>query len=513
MQPRAAALLFVVALALGAFVWLYEIRGGETRKEAEAAAKRLFPGIEAKDVEWIVLSTSDGRSARLERREGAWQLVEPLAYPADEIHADGMASTLAELSSEGTIDAPQPPAVYGLDDLNRVVRFSAKGLEHRLAIGHKTPVGANTYAAADDASKVYTVPTYRVSGFQRSLEDLRERRVLRFDRAAIERVELSWPGGGAELARDGDGWRLTAPIEGPADATTVDTLLSDLSFLRAEGFVDAPPPDAESGLDRPELRVVLHGKAPEEGKEAVRFELVVGPSRDGKERLVRGQGPALFRVAQERLADFPRTLVAYRFKELASFDPGAADRVELVFHDTGEATTRVLQRGERGWTSDPDPVDPAKAARLVSELSRLRAIDIVGDAPSAEQLARLGLAPPRVVLRVHGAAPPEGEAPLLAEVSLGEVDAEGIAARRGGSDAVYRISPGLAEHLPVGLDAWRNRFVAKPQAGESGAAAPDAGEAAPDAGEAEPEGGAAEEPGGLAVPEEGGAEGGAAQEP
>jgi hypothetical protein len=39
---------------------------------------------------------------------------------------------------------------------------------------------------------------------------------------------------------------------------------------------------------------------------------------------------------------------------------------------------------------------------------------------------------------------------------------------------VYRVPSALAEHVPISLDAFRNRFVAKQPPGEAGA--PDAGE-------------------------------------
>ena len=58
---------------------------------------------------------------------------------------------------------------------------------------------------------------------------------------AVGEIALSWPGGGARLERGDDGWRMTEPVADAADETTVDTLLSDLAFLRAEGFVELEP--------------------------------------------------------------------------------------------------------------------------------------------------------------------------------------------------------------------------------------------------------------------------------
>jgi hypothetical protein len=130
MNPRVTGIAFLFAAALFAFVYFYEIRGEAGRKQAEEATRQLFPGVEADDVEWIALTTSDGASARIERRDDAWVLTEPIAFPGDAFTLDGMASALATISSEATFDDPQPPEVYGLDSDEREVRFGAGGEEH-----------------------------------------------------------------------------------------------------------------------------------------------------------------------------------------------------------------------------------------------------------------------------------------------------------------------------------------------------------------------------------------------
>ena len=75
MNPRTTWILAFVAAALGAFIWLYEIRGEADRSAAQAAAKRIFVGVEPDDVDWVELRTRDGVDARLERDASArWRL-------------------------------------------------------------------------------------------------------------------------------------------------------------------------------------------------------------------------------------------------------------------------------------------------------------------------------------------------------------------------------------------------------------------------------------------------------
>jgi len=489
-NPRNTALLLVVTALLGAFVWWYEVKGGEERKIAEDAAKRLYPGLEGSAVEWIELRTSDAPEAveaRIERREGGWRVVKPLEAEADPVTLDGMATSLAEITSEATIETQEAPGIYGLGEGARLVRFRAKGKDHTLRLGKQAPVGPNTYASADDAPAILTVPTYRATSLDKKLADLREHRLLRFDRSAIQGADVSWPGGAVGLEKKGDVWALTSPLQGPADDATVDKLLSDAGFLRAEGFVDAPKSDAELGLDAPELTLSLRGAPPAGGGESPRFGLVIGKPMPGdpKQRAVRVAGGATYTVGVERLADFPRRVAAYRFKEVARFNATDARRIELTFSDPGDGAPVVesIAQGDAGWTLESPPAGRSlvsgKPTRLVAELSRLAGVDVVSDDGDDAARKANGLAPPSGVIRVFGTKTAQDE-PLLATVEIGRHDAQGFVATAAPGATLYRVDAALAEHVPTGLEAWRERFVAKPAAEGTTPPAPEATSEDPD---------------------------------
>jgi hypothetical protein len=111
-------------------------------------------------------------------------------------------------------------------------------------------------------------------------------------------------------------------------------------------------------------------------------------------------------------------------------------------------------------------------ARLVAELARLNAAEIAAEAVGPRELEGLGLAPPRAALRVYGKPPEEGgTAPVLADVQLGVQKGDRILAKRADRDTIFRVDAALAEHVPVSLEAYRNRFVSKeePDTGTPGA--------------------------------------------
>ena len=468
MNPRNTMILGLVVAALGAFLYFYEIRGQEERAEAEDAAKRLFQEVSAEEIDSVVLIASGGELVRLERSEEGWRITEPVRFPADEIRADSLTSSLASLSSEAVFEEPEPLEEYGIG-ADPSIRFSVGEVEHLLYIGDKTPVGGNTYLKTGEGAQVYAAKTYHATALTRSLPELRESKVLDFDRDAIGRIEAKWPGGGVVLEKEEAGWRLLEPLETQADVDAVDDLLSDLKFLRADGFIDEIPPDAEVGLDAPAFEVELVAVAAAEGEAPTRTRLAIGATSDGTHRAVRGAvESALYQLAAERLEDFPRTVAAYRFKDLAEFDAPAAVRFELVFPAGGEDAP-LLVRGElaeEGWTTTPETMAAGKASQIIAVLSSLTAVDIVADAMGDNELRGIGLSPPAVTLRAFSAEEDE-QAALLAEVHLGRADPQlGIVAQRSGDEVIYRIDYELAERIPISREAFVNRFLSSEETRE-----------------------------------------------
>jgi len=455
-------MLFLVAAALAAFVYFYELGGEADRLAAKEDEKRLFPGLEPGDISAIALTASDGVALRAERRDGGWRLVEPLDFAADDTAFDAMATALVQTTGDTAIEDSQNAEVYGLDADEGEIRFSAGATEHALRVGDKTPVGAKSYVSVVGTDRVYVVPTYGVNAYSRAFDELREKRILDLDPDAVNRVEAAWPDGRVVLSRGDEGWALVEPVVGPADEATVADLLSTLAFLRATGFVDLPTPDSISGLDRPAFTARLSGSIPGEDGGPFEAEIAIGGRPDGNSHLVRGASTSLYRILANRLEDFPSDVTDYRFKQLAKFVAPAAQRIEILFHTaSGESIALTAERGEGGWTTEPEAFAPGKLTALLAALADLRARDIAAESLGEEELHSLELAPANAVFRVLGEAGEDAAAPELASVSLGLLrGSEGLMAQRTGDEIVYVLDYELAEHLPVSYEAFVNRFRA-----------------------------------------------------
>jgi len=465
-NPKSTFILFLVAAALASFVYFYEIGGEDERLAADQAQKRVVVGVEPDDVDAIELTTTDGVAVATRRAGDGWQVVEPLEYPADSFVLDAMAAAIAHMDGGTSIEDPQALEVYGLDAQEREIRFRAGADERALRIGNPTPLGSKSYVTLVDSGAVFTVPSTGVSAFAKSFDELREKKLLDFDRESVEHIAVDWPDGGVVLQRSDSAeprWHMVQPIAGPADDETVARLLSTLAFLRADGFVDEPSSDEVADLERPMFSVRLTGGGG--GDSVVPFEaaLAIGSRSEDGTHLARGAQPGLYRLEEDRINDLPVSVLAFRDKQVARFSASEAQRVEILFASEGRSVSIVAERGEDGWSSEPEAFGAGQIDAMVGALADLRAIDVAAESMGEDELEGVGLAPANAAFKVLGAAPDEGEPPVLAFVRLGASrGSEGVLARRADDGTIYVIGLDESEHLPISYEAFGNHFRAEP---------------------------------------------------
>ena len=174
-----------------------------------------------------------------------------------------------------------------------------------------------------------------------------------------------------ELSRGSDGWRIEAPVQGPADPWKVSELLSSLEGLQLKaipGEVDL----RVLGLDqdsaaRVEIELV----------EGSGHSLLLGqesPVDEGSYVLLGGES----QVARAGLSALLATPDELRDRDPWAGDPLAASAVEIGW----EGALWELKRVEEGWThsSSPEILAEEKVKTWLRELSALRVIAFSGEA-------------------------------------------------------------------------------------------------------------------------------------
>jgi hypothetical protein len=220
-------------------------------------------------------NTADGSSlkVRLARNNGAWVFEAPLAAKANPALVDNTVNTLTAAKVGRFIETEQTdPIVQGLETPFMQVTIYGNKRRQTLLVGNLDPdsQGAPQYfAKLEDNPAIFTVLARPFDALREAQEALRERNFMNFDSNMLSTINISENGKKIRLQKLETGendWQVLESKGGNdiqpyrADPAIMDSLIKDLSSLRANGFTaDAPSTsDIESyGFNNPRRVVTL----------------------------------------------------------------------------------------------------------------------------------------------------------------------------------------------------------------------------------------------------------------
>ncbi len=433
--------VFVVLLA---FVYFYEIKGGEERRQAAEKSKQLFV-FQDGDAQQIELLRGSAALV-LDKGTSGWNLSEPMTDGADQEAVERYLRNLRECEREKVVvdsaaASAEQAAQYGLDAPRLKVRLqTADGAEQVVAFGADSPTDRFTYAQIQgDNPEIFVVRAWRFDNLDKQAFDLRDRRVLAFAKDEVQQVQRWGAGGAVVLAHTEPGWQLREPVSARADADAIDALLDKIDQAEIEAFIAEDPDTA-----------ALAGYGLGERASQVELALLVGADRAEKRLAIGGadqQGrwyardasrPQVFLVDSTLVQELTKSIADLRDKKPLRF---ARDQVERIVLARGAATAFAADKDTSGvWhLSEPGGRD-AKSWKLNSLLSDLEQLEV---ADFAEQLPAEAASAFSIELR--GAE----QTVLAARFS----QAAGISyLQQEGDDAVYIVSGDDFAELDLGLD-------------------------------------------------------------
>jgi len=238
----------------------------------------------------------------LDRRDGDWWLSSPKKADASDSTVQGIIDQLRMLEAESFVPQPVAEASYkGKPDAAVKLIVGKRERASKRVDFYKVRGEDKALAHPEGEAWYYKVPATVLDDVAGPVEDFRERKLLRFDRFELTRMEVdgSGEGGPVVLKKDKSGdWKLEGADGKDVSYSRVYDFIDALEGLKARGFADDPPPVSVTGLDaRP--AVVLYGKSDEgekEGEEKELARLILGKEKDGKLRYAKGGGEQVFLI-------------------------------------------------------------------------------------------------------------------------------------------------------------------------------------------------------------------------
>lgn len=389
---KSLLILLILAIGLGGYAYFVE-----SKKDTTAATdtkKESLVKVDASKIDELEVRSATGDDTKLKKAGSDWQITSPDAGPADSSDVNSLVTTLGSLDASRTInDNPSSVKEFGLDPARFSVAYKLAGETtwHKVNFGNKTPTGADLYARVDGQPKLVTVGGFVEDSLNRSAFDLRDKSVLKFQRESVDGVTIDAAGApSVALAKKGENWALTAPVQARAEFNNVDGLIGQVVQAKMKAIVPttagAPTPAELKtfGLDKPQLTLTF-------GAGSNRATLAIGGKKDDTTLYARDLSrPMVFTIEPGLLDQLKKSADDFRVKDVFEFRGFNATAMDFTVGGQSFSYTKQKPPAppapKAGETPPPAPadvwkqtkpaakdVDASKMTDLLTDLSNLRA--------------------------------------------------------------------------------------------------------------------------------------------
>ncbi len=372
-------ILLIIAIPLG---W-YAYHDSKKGPVGDAPKKDKVFTVESDKIDEIEVKSESGDHTTLRKKGTDWEIVQPLAATSDQSAVSGITSNLSSAEIQRVID-DNPPDLkeYGLDTPRVEIAFKASGQQHKLLLGQKTPAGSDVYAKLPDSKRVFLVPSFLDSTFNRSTFDLRDKSVLKIDREKVDTLEVSSKDRTLRFEKKNGEWQIAQPAAGRAEFGAVDGLVSRVGSVQMKSIVADAADLKKFGLDKPVSTVRL-------GSGSSQASLAIGSAAESGTVYARDLSrPAVFTIESALADDLKKDASEYRQKDLFDARSFNTTRLEIVHNNQTSVFEKTKVKTKDGkeeekWKQTAPAAkdaDASKVEALIAAATGARATGFVDTA-------------------------------------------------------------------------------------------------------------------------------------
>ncbi len=439
-NPLVAAV--VVLALLGGAVWYTR----ENPPADQDAAPKIVD-VEEDAVTRVMLRKRGEDPVELVRgADGEWAFGGDTKIPADESAIGTLVASLASLNAERLVsDAVVDWEPYDLDEPEFAVGYGLEEGGGEILFGRETPTRSGVFARLRDDPRLFTVYSYNKSAFEKSVYDLRDKRLLRLEESTISEIRVDTSGRALRFVREDGAWRIAHPIEARADEFTVNDLSRAVRTAQMTEVLTEESDSREFPFARPLATVTVT-----DGKGS--HELVVAqtggsdPSQDATYYARSSHLPGVFGVSSTLAESLDKEVSEFRDMNLFGFGYDDPARVEVR---AGSDTVTVVRAADL-WQLESDggrEVEGEAVQTLLDRLRGLTATEIRSD--RAADQARYGLDDPAIEASVT----PAGDNEETERVRVSSPDEAPVYAARASEPATFVVERAVVENIVRSVEA------------------------------------------------------------
>jgi len=363
MKPTGLLIAVALLAVIGGGIWFSNKKQGATpAKSATDTTSKLLtiPADQFQEIRIKKLTETQD----LKLVDGKWRIVEPKPLAADQDAVTSMVTSLSALTADKTIDDNATDlSAYGLNTPTLDVTITKKdGKTAGVLVGDATPTNSGNYAKLPGSSKVYTIASFVKTGLDKSVNDLRDKRLLTFDSDKLTRVVLAAKGAPIEFGKNAQNeWQILKPSALRADASQVDALVSKLKDAKMDPAIsDDDAKKAAAGFASG-TRVALATVSDSGGDQTLEVRKSADKTYYAKSSAVEG----FYKLPTDTGDALDKGLEDFRNKKLFEFGFSDPTKIELK-------NATYLKSGDK-WMSGAKTMDNGSVQTLIDKLRDLTA--------------------------------------------------------------------------------------------------------------------------------------------
>ncbi|MBV8552104.1 MAG: DUF4340 domain-containing protein [Acidobacteriaceae bacterium] len=440
MKTRNLLVAALVLAALSGAVWWAQKHPPKTDSGAAATSNSSkVVDVANAQIQSIDLAKKDGTNVTLAQNNGKWVITQPSQLQADQDAVSSLVSSLNPLTADSVVeDKAADVAKYGLTSPSLMVTVHEKnGKSDQIAFGDDVPAGSLVYARLNSGPKVYAVSSSTKTSFDKSANDLRDKRLLTFDSAAVTRIELISSKGDIEFGKNNQNeWQIVKPQPYRADSFQVEELLRKLTEAKMD--LSGTPEDAKkitAASAAGELAATV--KVTDAASTQT---LEIRKNKDdyyAKSSVV----PGVYKISSDLGKGVDKSLEDFRNKKL--FDFGFSDPTKIEFQQ-GSAG-KAFARSGTDWRLNGKTMDPGSVQALIDKLRDVAATKFVAS----------GFTTPELNFTVTS-----NDGKRVEKVSFAKT-ADGYIARRENEPSLYQLDASAVNGILEAVNAIKPAAPAK----------------------------------------------------
>ena len=369
MKSKNLLIAAIVLAALSGGVW-WAKRHPETATSGASSSTPASPklaDIPDAQITSIQVQKKDGPVIQVERSGGKWAIVSPDKLSADQDAANGMATSLSPMTGDSVVEEKASDlSTFGLNAPSLIVTVSEKGgKSEKILFGDNVPAGSLVYASVGSSPKVYSVSSSVKSSFDKSLNDLRDKRLLTFDSNKLTAIDLIAGKTNVEFAKNNQNeWQIVKPQPYRADSFQVEELLRKLTDAKMDFSGGADVAQKADAAFASGMNVGTAKTTDSSGTQTLDVH------KKGDDYYARSSvAKGAYKVAADLGKQMEKPLDDFRNKKIFDFGFNDPTRIDVTSGDK----TQSLVRSGSDWKINGQTMDAGQVQALIDKLRDLAA--------------------------------------------------------------------------------------------------------------------------------------------